>query len=75
MDLRRIFAEKLRGYRAQYGLSQEALADAAGLDRTYISALERERYSASLDTVERIAKALKVEPSALITSDESFAAR
>ena len=71
MDLRRIFAENLRTYRAQSGLSQEALADAAGLDRTYISALERERYSASLDTVEYIAKALKVEPSALISTNQN----
>ena len=66
MNLRRIFAENLRSYRTLKEMSQEALADAAGLDRTYISALERERYSVSLDTIERIAEALQIEPAALI---------
>ena len=66
MKLRRAFAKNLRTSRLEKGLSQEALADAAGLDRTYISALECERYSASLDTIESIAKALKVSPAALV---------
>lgn len=39
-------------------MSQEALADAAGIDRTYVSALERRRYAASVDTIERLASAL-----------------
>lgn len=42
-------------------MSQEALADAAAIDRTYVSLLERERYSVSLDTIERIADGLGVE--------------
>ena len=66
MVLRRIFAENLRTYRSDKGMSQEALADAAGCDRTYISALERERYSVSLDTIGRLAKALQIEPAQLL---------
>jgi transcriptional regulator with XRE-family HTH domain len=58
MVLRRVFATNLRRLRNERGLSQEALADAAGIDRTYVSALEREIYSASIDTIEKIAKAL-----------------
>jgi len=58
--LRRTFAKNLRRLRSAQGLSQEALGDAAGLDRTYISALEREVYSASLDTIEKIATVLGV---------------
>ena len=58
--LRRTFAKNLRRLRSAQGLSQEALGDAAGLDRTYISALEREVYSASLDTIEKIAAVLEV---------------
>ncbi len=65
MELRKAFARNLRISRATAGFSQEELADLAELDRTYISALERCVYSASLDTVERIANALKVEPSDL----------
>ena len=48
------------------GLSQEALADAAGLHRTHVSLIERHRRSVRLETLVRIACALKVEPAALI---------
>ena len=66
MELRKAFARNLRGARASKKVSQEELAERAELDRTYISALERCIYSASLDTIERIAKALGVEPSSLL---------
>lgn len=62
MDLQTIFARNLKRLRAEAGLSQETLAFQAGLDRTYISALERGLYSASIVTIERLAKALDVEP-------------
>ena len=48
------------------GLSQEELADAAGIDRTYVSALERCRYSVSIDVLERLATALSVTPASLL---------
>jgi transcriptional regulator with XRE-family HTH domain len=66
MELRKVFARNLRSTRATKKVSQEELADRAELDRTYISSLERCLYSASLDTIERIAKALQVEPSSLL---------
>ena len=47
-------------------MSQEKLAEEAGLDRSYISSLENERYSASLDAIEKIATVLKVEPQSLL---------
>lgn len=47
-------------------LSQEELADAAEVSRGYMSDLERAEYSASLDVVERIAKALRVDPAQLL---------
>jgi len=62
MGLRETFAKNLRRLRTAAGLSQEELAFRAGLDRTYISALERGLYSASIVTIERLAKALSVEP-------------
>lgn len=66
MTLRQIFALNLRRLRIDRDLTQEKLADLAGIDRTYVSALERQRYSASLDTIEKLADVLEVEPQALI---------
>lgn len=66
MRLRTIFSRNLRAARQVAGLSQEKLAEEAGLDRSYISLLENERYSASLDAIEKIATVLKVEPQSLL---------
>lgn len=67
MSLRGLLARNMRMLRAQRGLSQEALADLVGMDRTYVSSLERERYAATVDMVERLAQALQVEPLRLLT--------
>ena len=56
-----VFANNVRKYRTDKGLSQEALADLAGLHRTYISAIERERRNISIDNIENIASALDVD--------------
>ncbi len=66
MDIRETFAQNLKKYRRIRRMSQEELAYAADIDRTYVSALERKVYSASLDVVASIAKALDVEPSELL---------
>ncbi|MCL9998666.1 MAG: helix-turn-helix domain-containing protein [Erythrobacter sp.] len=66
MALRQILADNLRRARVAAGLSQEELADAAGVDRTYVSALERCKYAASLDVMERLATALSVNPASLL---------
>lgn len=62
MSLIHIFANNVRKYRTENGLSQEALADLSGLHRTYISAIERERRNISIDNIESIAYALNIEP-------------
>lgn len=59
-------ARNLKRLRLQGGLSQEALTDAAGLDRTYVSALERCRYAATVDVLERLSVALDVDPIELL---------
>lgn len=66
MGTRKVFAKNLRHWRLERGLSQEQLALLADIDRTYVSALEREVYSASLDTIEKLAKVLNVEPARLL---------
>ena len=70
MSLIHIFATNVRKYRTEKGLSQEALADLAGLHRTYISAVERERRNISIDNIENIAAALDVEPFVLLQNNK-----
>jgi transcriptional regulator with XRE-family HTH domain len=43
-------------------VSQEALADIAGVHRTFVSEVERGLRSLSLDNIEKLAKALNVDP-------------
>ncbi len=66
MDIREVFALNLRRARNAKGLSQEALAHEADVDRTYVSALERSKYSPTIDMVDKLAKALGVDASALL---------
>jgi len=61
-----VFGRNLRYWRNERGLSQEALALRADIDRTYVSALERGVYSASIDTIAKLAKVLKIEPAVLL---------
>jgi transcriptional regulator with XRE-family HTH domain len=66
MNIREVFARNLRKARHSKGLSQEALAHEAAIDRTYVSALERGVYGATIDMVEKLAAVLDVEPSSLL---------
>lgn len=59
MDVRHRLAGNMKKLRKERGLSQEALADEAGLDRTYISGIERVVRNPTITVVERIAAALK----------------
>lgn len=66
------FGLALREYRTQRGIAQEALAAAAGLDRTYISTLELGRSTPKLDTMLAISEALNVELSVLVARIEQL---
>lgn len=62
---RREFGERVRARRLELGLSQEALALKAGIDRTYIGGVERGERNPALDNIWRIADALGIEPGVL----------
>lgn len=66
MEIREVLALNLRRLRQARGLSQEELAHRAGIDRTYVSSLERSVYAAGIDVVERIARVLGVEAADLL---------
>ena len=68
MKLREVLATNLKHFRLAAGLSQEELAHRAHLDRTYVSSLERGRYSASIDKIESLSVALGIEASELLVS-------
>jgi transcriptional regulator with XRE-family HTH domain len=54
-----IFASNLREARKEQGISQEELADLAGLHRTYVGSVERGERNVSIDNMECLARALK----------------
>ena len=60
--LRDVLAKNMRRLRAARGLSQEALAHECGINRTYLSSVERSERNVSIDNIARIAKGLHVEP-------------
>ena len=62
------FGERLREARASKGLSQEELAHLAGIHRTHVSLIERSRRSVRLETLERLCRALGVQPAQLVPS-------
>ena len=66
MELRRIVAQNLRRLRQDRGLTQEELADLAALNRNYVGMIEREENAPTVDTLEALAKALKVRPEELL---------
>ena len=68
MDLRRLVGANVRLWRKRLGVSQEELAFRAELHRTYVSGVERGVRNPTIVIVGRLAKALDIEPAALLAS-------
>lgn len=66
MDIRRIFGANVRRYRIAAGLSQEAVAVKMGVDRAYVSGMERGQQNVTLLTMWHLSEALNVRPAALL---------
>lgn len=69
MDIRKVFGANVRKYRLAAGLSQEAVAVKMGVDRAYVSGMERGQQNVTLLTMWHAAQALGVRPADLL--DES----
>ena len=65
-SLLRAFGNRVRAFRKQHALSQEALALEAGLDRTFVSQTERGERNISLLNIVRLARALHVSAEDLL---------
>ena len=63
---RDVLARNLRQFRAEKGISQEQLADLAGLHRTYVGSVERSERNISIDNIEKLATALGITASDLV---------
>lgn len=66
-NLVKTVARSIRDLRQENGLTQEDLADKAGLDRTYISGVERGVRNITLDSLEQIVDALGVDLPTFLT--------
>ena len=65
-DVQFLFGENLRKIRLKKGMSQEKLAELAGLHRTYVSSVERGERNISLINIEKLAVALDVSMAKLM---------
>lgn len=69
-ESRQIFARNLKEMRVKQRLSQEKLADIAGLHRTYVGSVERGERNISIDNMERLASALNITIQDLLNVDK-----
>ena len=67
-DLQRIVGRNLRAYRMERDLSQEAFADVLHVHRTCMGAIERGERNLTLQSVERLAVTLGIEPIELLST-------
>jgi len=70
MDIKLRVGQRIKELRHKLELSQEALANKAGVDRTYVTDVENGRRNISVELLEKIIKALEVPFSEFFTSKE-----
>jgi len=69
MELRQVFAENMRKTRKERGLTQDDLGELCDSARNYIGEIERGEKTPTLDMVEIIANALKVDAHTMLRRD------
>lgn len=71
MNIIMIFGTNVKYYRTKLGLSQEKFAELCNLHRTYISDIECFQRNVSLESVQKIADAIKIEPYKLLMENKN----
>src|ERR1700734_279941 len=66
-DVQKPFGTAVRAWRNRLGISQEELAGRAGLHRTYVCDVERGARNVSLESIEKLARALEISTAALFS--------
>ncbi|WLR46559.1 helix-turn-helix transcriptional regulator [Halobacillus litoralis] len=69
IDWKKELAINIRNRRKELGLTQNDLAKKVGIGRTTISRIENEFHNPYLDTLEKLAKALEIDPKNLFRTD------
>lgn len=73
-SLRNVLARNVRQLRHERGLSQEELADRAGLHRTYVGSIERGERNLTVDNIQKIARGLDVDAAQLLAGSTEHGA-
>jgi transcriptional regulator with XRE-family HTH domain len=68
MGLKQTVARNVRRLRLERGYTQEELSELAGINRNYTGMIERGERSPTVDMLDKLAKALKIDPVALLTA-------
>ena len=68
MSLKDVFKENVKYYRKHLKLTQESLAQLSGVSTNYIGEIERTGRKATLETIEKVANGLNIDPSLLLVS-------
>lgn len=69
-NIEKAFGQVIRELRLERNLSQEKLSELSGLDRSYVSEIERGEKTASIRTLFKIAIGLDIKPSKLLSRIE-----
>ncbi|MGF9945746.1 helix-turn-helix transcriptional regulator [Priestia megaterium] len=72
MDIEQAFGIVIKKYRLERSISQEKLAFGAGLDRTFISLLERGKRKPTINTLFSISNVLEVKPYRIVRDVEDL---
>ena len=72
-ELHARFCERLRAVRSERGLTQAQLASMLGIKQPSLAQLESGEFVPSLDTVDRVCRALKIDPSSLLSANSPAA--